>query len=63
MSAADALDELDGDTCTHVATGLPDLDRALAGSLLGQPDSPGGIAKGQVTEVWGPPGVGKTTLG
>lgn len=71
VSAAQALDELDShDSAAFVSTSLPDLDAALAGSMS-RPSAPegetiafqGGIAKGQVTEVWGPPGVGKTALG
>ncbi|OJJ42711.1 hypothetical protein ASPZODRAFT_137099 [Penicilliopsis zonata CBS 506.65] len=38
-----------------ISTGLPRLDRAIA---LGAP----GIQRGQVTEVFGPPGAGKTAL-
>lgn len=66
ISAAQALDELNGDALRHVSTSLPDLDRALTGdasSLSSEQDGNGGIQKGQVTEIWGPPGVGKTALG
>lgn len=67
ISAAEAFDELNGDALRQVSTGLPDLDRALAGitsSLLTEQDGEGGgIQKGQVTEIWGPPGVGKSALG
>lgn len=67
VSAADALEVLDGDASTHVSTGLPDLDRALSGNASSQPlnwpAEKGGLSKGQVTEIWGPPGVGKTTMG
>ncbi|ROV91691.1 hypothetical protein VMCG_09271 [Cytospora schulzeri] len=66
VSAAQALDELDGDASKHVSTSLPDLDRALTGNASGlssEQDEKGGIQKGQVTEIWGPPGVGKTALG
>lgn len=66
VSAAQALDELDGDASRQVSTSLPDLDRALTGSTSGsstENDEKGGIQKSQVTEIWGPPGIGKTTLG
>lgn len=66
VSAAQALDELDGDASRQVSTSLPDLDRALTGSTSGSStgnDEKGGIQKSQVTEIWGPPGIGKTTLG
>lgn len=39
-----------------ISTGVVRLDRALAAS------PPGGLVRGQVTEVYGPPGVGKTSL-
>lgn len=66
VSAAQALEELDADAYTHVSTSLPDLDRALMGFASSQSDATdkkGGIAKSQITEFWGPPGVGKTALG
>lgn len=66
VSAAEALDGLNRDASRHVSTSLPDLDRFLTGnasSLLTEQDEKGGIQKGQVTEIWGPPGVGKTALG
>lgn len=66
VSAAQALDELSRDASRQVSTSLPDLDRALTGSASGlsaEQEDKGGIQKGQVTEVWGPPGVGKTALG
>ncbi|CAG8037940.1 unnamed protein product [Penicillium salamii] len=40
-----------------IATGLPHLDDALA---IDQ--QPGGILRGHVTEIFGPPGAGKTSL-
>lgn len=39
-----------------IRSGMERLDKALANS------SPGGLLRGQVTEVYGPPGVGKTSL-
>jgi predicted ATP-dependent serine protease len=36
-----------------VSTGLAGLDRALGG----------GLRKGEVSEMWGPPGCGKTIFG
>ncbi|KUI53876.1 hypothetical protein VP1G_01217 [Cytospora mali] len=66
VSAAQALDDFNGDASRQVSTGLPDLDRALTGhvsSLSTEQDEKGGIQKGQVTEIWGPPGVGKTAFG
>ncbi|KAJ5364832.1 uncharacterized protein N7496_010545 [Penicillium cataractarum] len=44
-----------------ISTGLARLDEALDDSPADQRRS-GGILRGQVTEVFGPPGVGKTSL-
>ncbi|KAJ5722802.1 hypothetical protein N7488_000837 [Penicillium malachiteum] len=44
-----------------VSTGLTRLDQALDGASQDLQRS-GGILRGQVTEVFGPPGVGKTAL-
>jgi RecA/RadA recombinase len=43
-----------------IATGLPRLDEAL-NDFPDQPNQ-GGILRGHVTEVFGPPGAGKTSL-
>lgn len=66
VSAAQALEDLSEDALRHVSTSLPDLDLALAGGathLLDEQETRGGIQRGQVTEFWGPPGVGKTAVG
>lgn len=67
VSASAALDELASDAGVHIPTGLAELDKALAvNSPLQQVvgnDPPGGITRGQVTELWGPPGAGKTAFG
>lgn len=63
VSAAEALEGLHGDSSPHLSTGLPDLDRALTGRTPAAPDEDGGLSKGQITEIWGPPGVGKTAVG
>ncbi|KAK1465469.1 hypothetical protein CCUS01_07587 [Colletotrichum cuscutae] len=66
VSAADALEELDGGVARYVSTGIGRLDGALiSSSSLQAPDptSGGGLQRGQVTEIWGPPGSGKTALG
>ncbi|EXF74246.1 hypothetical protein CFIO01_12654 [Colletotrichum fioriniae PJ7] len=65
VSAADALEELDGGVARYVSTGIERLDEALASSSsLRTPDSTcgGGLQRGQVTEIWGPPGSGKTAV-
>lgn len=61
MSAAQALEELEGNAANSIPTGLAALDASLKSSL-GE-SGLGGIQKGHVTEVWGPPGAGKTALG
>lgn len=65
VSAAQALEELNSHDATQVLTGLPDLDRALTGNTSAafkEQNEKGGLSKGQVTEIWGPPGVGKTAV-
>ncbi|KAM0277136.1 hypothetical protein ACHAQH_006030 [Verticillium albo-atrum] len=71
VSAADALEDLDDATSRYVSTGLPDLNAALAPAPAACDDHrsaaaskrAGGIPRGQVAEIWGPPGAGKTALG
>lgn len=63
MSAAQALEELNNDSFTHISTGLPELDKALSWRTSADSDEKGGLARGQLTEIWGPPGVGKTAIG
>jgi len=50
VSASAALRKLADEGGLAVSTGLKGLDRILGG----------GWKRGEVTEVWGPPGVGKT---
>ncbi|KAJ3521172.1 hypothetical protein NM208_g13414 [Fusarium decemcellulare] len=66
VSASQALDELGDDASNHVSTGLEDLDHALLGAASvdsQETTQKGGVQRGQVTEIWGPPGTGKTALG
>ncbi|KAI1014645.1 hypothetical protein LB503_003651 [Fusarium chuoi] len=65
VSASQALDELDNDASTHVSTGIGELDRSLISNITvdSQDTTKGGVQRGQVTEIWGPPGAGKTALG
>ncbi|KAI1187143.1 P-loop containing nucleoside triphosphate hydrolase protein [Nemania serpens] len=65
VSAAQAFDALEADSRQFITTGLEPLDRVLANVALEGGDGPQrcrGIRKGQIVEVWGPPGSGKTTL-
>ncbi|KAL2279514.1 hypothetical protein FJTKL_13390 [Diaporthe vaccinii] len=67
VSAAQALEDLDANVSRFVSTNLPDLDKALAASAASsfpsEEANPAGIQKGHLTEIWGPPGVGKTAFG
>lgn len=66
VSAAQALEEISTDPRRFIPTGIAALDEALVNV---QPDdveaypSPGGFQRGQVAEIWGPPGSGKTAFG
>jgi hypothetical protein len=67
VSASDTLHKLRNATPHVISTGLPRLDAILSGQRAGVPSSTAasrgrGLARGQITEVYGPPGVGKTTL-
>ncbi|AEO60647.1 hypothetical protein MYCTH_2310088 [Thermothelomyces thermophilus ATCC 42464] len=61
VSAAQALQDLEGNTTNFIPTGLAALDASLSPRLDSVEQS--GIQKGNVTEVWGPPGAGKTAFG
>lgn len=65
VSASQALRNLRSKSPASIPTGLPRLDSLLAGhgsSSEGLQASSGGLTRGQVTEIHGPPGVGKTLL-
>ena len=66
MCAADAFEELQDNPARFVSTSLDALDKLLAHGLVENASGAaeyGGIQRGQVTEIWGPPGVGKTAFG
>jgi RecA/RadA recombinase len=66
VSAAQALQDLNSSPTRCISTGLSRLDCILQNqepSLLDEDFVCGGVSRGKVTEVYGPPGVGKTTLG
>jgi predicted ATP-dependent serine protease len=64
VSASAALLKLTSGQTKAVSTGLPHLDQILYGKTPGVSGAgSGGFSRGQVIEVYGPPGVGKTTLG
>ncbi|KAB8292439.1 hypothetical protein EYC80_008162 [Monilinia laxa] len=68
VSAAQALQELESSLTRWISTGLKNLDLALQNEDSLQlstsvDENYGGISRGRITEVYGPPGVGKTALG
>ncbi|CAD6453391.1 7d6665dd-aa63-411c-8730-33229f84269d [Sclerotinia trifoliorum] len=68
VSAAQALQELETSSTRCISTGLTGLDLALQNNdplqvSTSADQSHGGISRGQLTEIYGPPGVGKTALG
>ncbi|RYP55571.1 hypothetical protein DL771_012325 [Monosporascus sp. 5C6A] len=63
---AQALEDISTDPRRYISTGIRALDNALVGGPSDDGDaSPGigGFQRGQVIEIWGPPGSGKTALG
>ncbi|KAJ4370988.1 hypothetical protein N0V86_008682 [Didymella sp. IMI 355093] len=62
VSASQALQSLDARGARTVPTGLTQLDKLLAPPSLPGHHVAGGYARGKVTEVYGPSGVGKTSL-
>lgn len=62
VSASEALQNLSARGARTVPTGLTQLDRLLTPPSLPGLDAAGGYARGKVTEVFGPSGVGKTSL-
>ncbi|KAL7916016.1 P-loop containing nucleoside triphosphate hydrolase protein [Trichoderma velutinum] len=66
VAASQAWEDLKAGPATHISTGLETLDRVLLGIDSADSQdaaSQGGVKRGQVTEIWGPPGCGKTALG
>lgn len=65
VQASQVFRELQDDSNSFIPTGIESLDDALASESLSQLRDlghSGGIKKGQVTELWGPPGTGKTAV-
>ncbi|KAF2098787.1 P-loop containing nucleoside triphosphate hydrolase protein [Rhizodiscina lignyota] len=65
LSASQALQKLRSNGPHAISTSLTRLDTILAGHGTAKVpvNISGGIVRGQITEVYGPPGIGKTTLG
>ncbi|KAI9687393.1 MAG: hypothetical protein M1820_010475 [Bogoriella megaspora] len=65
VSASQALKNINVLRSRSISTGLPQLDQLLQGQKHGSDNvktSNGGLIRGQVTEISGPPGVGKTCI-
>ncbi|KAI1204911.1 P-loop containing nucleoside triphosphate hydrolase protein [Annulohypoxylon truncatum] len=66
VSAAQALEDLGTDPQRFISTNLTYLDQNLNDVIVDNSSAlprPGGLQKGQVVEIWGPPGSGKTAFG
>ena len=63
MSASQALEALHAKGSRTVRTGLSQLDGHLTPHGLPGRAVAGGYMRGKVTEIFGPPGVGKTAFG
>ena len=66
VSAAQALQHLKSSPTRCISSGLSLLDCALQNQQLDVSDDEtvhAGVSRGRVTEIYGPPGVGKTALG
>ncbi|CAF9927550.1 MAG: hypothetical protein ALECFALPRED_003740 [Alectoria fallacina] len=65
VSASQALQNITSTPRRPISTGLRGLDVFLQGKeheASSQTAAPGGVSRGEVTEIYGPPGVGKTTI-
>lgn len=65
LSASQALQNLSSVSQKPIPTGLSSLDAILQGKDIDSSDQTclsGGLSRGHLTEVYGPPGVGKSTL-
>jgi len=64
LSASKALENLTSAPKQVISTGLRNLDAVLQDLELGSSNdaAPGGLTRGRVTEIYGPPGVGKTAF-
>lgn len=65
VSASAALQRLRDAAPNNISTGLPTLNTILAGQKRNHVSSgskTGGLVPGQIIDVYGPPGVGKTAF-
>lgn len=66
VSAAQMLEDLGESRSRFIATGITSLDEAVTPALsVGEDEActpARGLETGQVLEIWGPPGAGKTAI-
>ena len=64
VSASAALEELESDRNAYISCGLEGVDKVITGNTANDESSSfrGAVRRGQVTELWGPPGTGKTAF-
>ena len=65
LSASEALQRLTSGSPKSISTGLSRVDALLQNRVIdssSQGSLNGGLTRGHVTEVYGPPGVGKSTF-
>jgi RecA/RadA recombinase len=63
ISASQALHSLKARGARTVSTGISQLNTLLSPPSLPGHHVSGGYMRGKVTEIFGPPGVGKTSFG
>ncbi|KAG6287459.1 hypothetical protein E4U46_004080 [Claviceps purpurea] len=65
VQASQVLNSLQDSETLYISTGLDKLDQALIPKSVqeaGNSSNQGGVKRGQVTEIWGPPGTGRTSI-
>ncbi|KAG6009583.1 hypothetical protein E4U21_001950 [Claviceps maximensis] len=65
VQASQVLNNLQDGESLYISTGLDDLNQALLSSSDKQTANAfvqGGVKRGQITEIWGPPGTGRTSI-
>ncbi|KAI9714637.1 MAG: hypothetical protein M1812_006302 [Candelaria pacifica] len=65
ISASQALQSINSSKTRTISTGLKTIDDLLQGRYTGtqaKRNGRGGLSRGHVTEIYGPPGVGKTSF-
>jgi RecA/RadA recombinase len=67
VAASQVLDDLKDDDSGYISTGIAALDKLLFADTQelfeARSEKSGGVRRGVVTEIWGPPGSGRSALG